>query len=101
MKHRRPDVPDTAKTDLRPRIESSRERHDARRARSVCHKWITRHCAYAVPNGVPLQRVLLADLGDPMRQARHVAARIVLVNDAALRGPHDYRLGCLERGLGG
>src|SRR3569623_3519623 len=101
MKPRRPDVPDTAKTDLRPRIESARERHDGRRARSVCHKWKTRQCANAVPNGEPLPRVLLADLGDPMRQARHLAAGIVLVNAAALRGPHDLRLGCLERSLGG
>src|SRR5882757_9846346 len=41
---------------------------------------------------------LLAELGDAMRQARDLAARSVLMHDAALRCTHDHRLGGLQRG---
>ena len=39
----------------------------------------------------------LAELGDRVREARHLPARIVLVNDVALRGLHQFRLGALHR----
>jgi hypothetical protein len=41
---------------------------------------------------------LLGELGDAMGEARHFAARRVLMNDASLRCTHDYRFRFLERG---
>jgi len=38
---------------------------------------------------------LLGELGDAMSEPRNFAAGIVLVHDAALRRPHDHRLGRL------
>jgi len=40
------------------------------------------------------------ELGDPMREARHFAAGIVLMDDAALRGTHDGWLRVLKRRQG-
>ena len=39
----------------------------------------------------------LRELGDSVRQARHLPARIVLVNDVALRGLHQFRFRVLHR----
>ncbi len=39
----------------------------------------------------------LRELGDRVRQARHLPARIVLVNDVALRGLHQFRFRVLHR----
>jgi len=38
------------------------------------------------------------DLGDLVRETRHLAAGVVLVNHTALRRAHDHRLGRLQRG---
>jgi hypothetical protein len=43
---------------------------------------------------------LFRELCDPMREPRHSAARIVLMNDAQLRRPHDGRLSALHRLVG-
>src|SRR5579883_928875 len=56
-----------------------------------------------LPRGVSLarasrDRALASELGDLVRQARHLAARVALVNDAVLGGAHQLRLGCLESG---